>query len=283
MTNSKNVIDKFFLNVEYFDDCQSEVFEKKGSLHLHDTYTIIYFVKGGGFHEIDNNRYEIKDNDIFLLVPGQYHIVHELNKSRGYIIQFSEGYLYHQNSSLIHFLHYDILHKYNHLNLTDNEVRPIIEKYFELIYSENSIDDDELRTIIVRQLLICIVSRLAEIYTRIAPIQMYMDDLCTQFIKLVDLHYKEWHHLGEYIDALETTRKILDKKIFDKYGIKPIDIIHKKYVEHAIVLLLRTDMNVKGIAYILGFTDNSNFCKFFKEKTGLSPMEYRSKYGNFQE
>jgi len=51
--------------------------------------------------------------------------------------------------------------------------------------------------------------------------------------------------------------------------------IHYQLLEKAKNFLLNTEMNVNEIAFKLGFEYPNNFSKLFKNKTGVSPTEYR--------
>jgi AraC-like DNA-binding protein len=51
-------------------------------------------------------------------------------------------------------------------------------------------------------------------------------------------------------------------------------------VKHACDLLLHTDKTVAEISYESGYHNMTNFNKFFKEITGLTPSGYRGKFGN---
>ncbi|MUV04638.1 helix-turn-helix domain-containing protein [Flavobacterium rakeshii] len=52
--------------------------------------------------------------------------------------------------------------------------------------------------------------------------------------------------------------------------------IHLQLTEKAKVLLAGSDRTVGEIAFLLGFEHLSHFSKFFKNRTGLSPKDYRS-------
>ena len=64
--------------------------------------------------------------------------------------------------------------------------------------------------------------------------------------------------------------------LLTKYTGKPThEHIQLKLVDKAKSLLWSTDNPISGIAYDLGFEHPSHFTKFFKNKTGLSPKEFR--------
>jgi AraC family transcriptional regulator, transcriptional activator of pobA len=54
--------------------------------------------------------------------------------------------------------------------------------------------------------------------------------------------------------------------------------IHEKLIEKAKEYLTATDLSVSEIAYQLGFEHSQSFNKLFKNKTNLSPLEYRKSF-----
>lgn len=55
------------------------------------------------------------------------------------------------------------------------------------------------------------------------------------------------------------------------------DIIKERILMEAKNHLTHTSMTISEIAYQLNFSDNSNFVKFFKSLTGLTPSQYRAR------
>lgn len=54
--------------------------------------------------------------------------------------------------------------------------------------------------------------------------------------------------------------------------------IHNKIIEHAKLKLTNTNLTVSEIAYQLGFEHPQSFNKLFKNKTNLTPMEFRASF-----
>jgi len=52
--------------------------------------------------------------------------------------------------------------------------------------------------------------------------------------------------------------------------------IHSHMIEAAKTILLDSEESIQSIAYSLGFEYPQHFTKLFKNKTGLSPSEYRN-------
>ncbi len=55
-------------------------------------------------------------------------------------------------------------------------------------------------------------------------------------------------------------------------------IIHEKLIEKAKEKLTTTDLSVSEIAYELGFEHSQSFSKLFKNKTNISPLEFRASF-----
>ncbi len=60
-------------------------------------------------------------------------------------------------------------------------------------------------------------------------------------------------------------------------GLPPLQYFLLLKIEKAKGLLINTDFSSKQIAYELGFESEHYFCRIFKQKTGMSPLQFRSK------
>ena len=60
--------------------------------HRHNYYEVFIFEKGGGFHNIDFETFEINDLSIHFVSPGQVHNVVREADSKGYVMLFSRDF-----------------------------------------------------------------------------------------------------------------------------------------------------------------------------------------------
>ena len=56
----------------------------------------------------------------------------------------------------------------------------------------------------------------------------------------------------------------------------PAELIREMRLKHACILLERTNINMSELAINTGFQTAENFIHIFKEKYGISPLEYRT-------
>jgi AraC-like DNA-binding protein len=59
-------------------------------------------------------------------------------------------------------------------------------------------------------------------------------------------------------------------------GLSPHQYRLQLKIGHARTLLADTQMTVKEVAYQSGFTSDHYFCRLFKAKTGMTPVEWRN-------
>jgi len=80
----------------------------------------------------------------------------------------------------------------------------------------------------------------------------------------------------DYADRLAVHVNHLNKKLKESTGKTTTEIIAERVVQEAKILLRQTRWSVSEIAYALGFEEIAHFSNFFKKKTALTPIEFRS-------
>ena len=100
--------------------------------------------------------------------------------------------------------------------------------------------------------------------------------LFNSFYDLLIENYQQHHEIAWYSEKLCLTPKYFSGVIRQITGKSAAQWINEVLVLHAKRLLYtRRDMNIQQIAFELGFKGNANFCRFFKDQTGLRPSQYR--------
>jgi len=100
------------------------------------------------------------------------------------------------------------------------------------------------------------------------------DTFLPELYHLLETHHKEQRAIGFYADKMNLSIKTLSKNVKDKLNITLGQLIRQELINTA-KFLLQTDVNIKEIAYELGFEEANHFSSFFKHHTSFSPLEYR--------
>ncbi|UII26927.1 helix-turn-helix transcriptional regulator [Fulvivirga maritima] len=79
-------------------------------------------------------------------------------------------------------------------------------------------------------------------------------------------------------DQLNLTTSYLSSLLKSLTGLSTQQHIHQKLIEKAKEKLTTTPCSISEIAYDLGFEHSQSFSRFFKQKTNISPLEFRNSF-----
>ena len=99
--------------------------------------------------------------------------------------------------------------------------------------------------------------------------------LTFQFLKLLREHIKEQRSVNFYADMLYVTPKHLSMCVKETTGRPCGEIIDEMVVAEAKTLLHNPEFTIGHVADVLNFSDQYFFSKYFKKRTGKSPLNYR--------
>lgn len=83
--------------------------------------------------------------------------------------------------------------------------------------------------------------------------------------------------LKEYARISSRSLAAFKKEFFEYYHTTPGKWLTNKRLKHARMLLKTTKQSITEIAFDSGFENISHFCRIFKEKFDLSPLQFRNK------
>ncbi len=84
------------------------------------------------------------------------------------------------------------------------------------------------------------------------------------------------HTVESLADNVHMSRAAFAKRFANAYGSGPMELLRDLRMRRAATLLRDTDLPVKRIAEMVGFTSRSAFTRTFEAKTGQSPRTFRT-------
>lgn len=106
----------------------------------------------------------------------------------------------------------------------------------------------------------------------VSPVNRYGD----MFVRLVNEDFAHHHDVEYYANKLCITPGYLGKVVRHTFGTTAKAQIDKRLLDEARHALAYTTLSVGEIADSLNFDTDSYFVRFFKHRTGLTPLEYRN-------
>lgn len=239
--------------------------------HKHDFYMILIIEQGSGTHTIDFKEHKVGEKMVFFLAPGQAHQWDLAENTSGYQLMFSQKFLTAGSQRLPFFN----LSAYPVLALEDNQYQTLTLE-FEQILKEMS-TTAQFQTELLQTRLQLVLILLKRWYSHSFNLQDTTTDnrLINNFLALLDQHYMTHSEVSFYADELHVTPNYLNQICRKKSGITSGDYIRERILLEAKRLLTLTKLDIKEIAYALGFNDSSYFSRFFRKNTGVSPQEFR--------
>ena len=97
------------------------------------------------------------------------------------------------------------------------------------------------------------------------------------FLSKKHKNYKNQKQVNYYAKLIIISEKRLNLATSKILGKSPKEIIDYRVMLEAKRLLAHTNESVKEIAFDLGFEEPTNFIKFFKKHSLITPIEFREK------
>lgn len=247
--------------------------------HLVEFYMIILIESGEGVHTIDFLDYPIQKGTVLTIRKDQIHTFHESDSVKGTLLLFTDDFLV---------TYLEKLEAQKSLQLF-NEVLGVpkiqlsFSEEFELKALEQRIQNeyfsmnDDYSMGIIRSELHILIAKLFRIKSgknEILVARKYLNEFIT-FQDLVEKNAAKYTMVSDYADIMGLSTKTLNnitKHIVSKSAKAFIDEICTKQIKR---LLINTDLSIKEIAYASGFEETTNFYKYFKRQTALTPEQFR--------
>lgn len=81
------------------------------------------------------------------------------------------------------------------------------------------------------------------------------------------------------VERVGVSRQWLDRRFKEVLGRTPSEEIRQRKLKEARKLLSQTSLTVQEVAMRCGFTQGENLSRFFNDWLGMSPSEFRKRYG----
>jgi LacI family transcriptional regulator len=107
---------------------------------------------------------------------------------------------------------------------------------------------------------------------------MIDDPVIQKTVRYIKDHAQQGIHVGDVLKEIPSSRSTLYKRFSEVMGQSIYDFIRRVRVERAARLLLETEMSISEIASALGFMDQKNVSRYFKQITGKTPAQYRKAF-----
>lgn len=167
------------------------------------------------------------------------------------------------------------------VSLSDREVSDVVT-FYNLIEEKVKDVDNHFRLEIVQSLIMSLIYIVSNTLHRQQALvsegsNKRSNEIFMRFINLLDSSFRTERRVGWYAEQLNITSKYLSDMVKQVSQRTPNEWIDIYVVREIRILLRNTSKSIKEITDELNFPSQSFLGKYFKERIGMSPKEYRKK------
>lgn len=244
-------------------------------LHRHNFFFILAIQQGHGRHEIDFTSYELSENAVFFLRPGQVHQLELKAGSTGYLVEFDNEYYPPNQTSPVQYLR-KASYK-NYCVLETSQFGKIFDalNYMFNEYTTRGLGYNEIIRANLDVFCIEYIRQGSSPVLAVTAAQTYEQERFEEFLELLQKHIITHKQVGEYLDFMHLSAYQLNGITKSSIGKTASELINEQVILEAKRYLLATPNQVKDIAELLGYEDVSYFIRFFKKHTQYTPEVFR--------
>ncbi|MCC3214849.1 helix-turn-helix domain-containing protein [Chryseobacterium sp. X308] len=247
--------------------------EKQAEIHRDDHYMFILQQKGDFVIEIDFKRIELKGSSLCFAGPGQIHqYIHQKD---------NEGWFLFVEAELIPESYREILdlHQWLHQSsaVMENDIIFDLPPLFEKAENDPALPIASIKRALAESAVGIMISKISSVDTEGFKHHAQRYSITRQFKKLITDHFRNTKQVQQYADFLNITPLYLNEAVKDVTGYPASFWIQQKVLWEARRLLFYTSMDVKQVAFELGYDDPVYFSRFFKKRTGMTALQFRAK------
>ena len=242
------------------------------------TFSIIHIFKGAGNFIVNETKYEITTNSIYFAYPGHLISPKNLNNLNAVILYCTPDFLLSCNKNFIDLDLFQIHDAPLSAQLTLDESKELKEVENKIIFEidNNHRKKEELLKTLISQ-HVFLVER--DYFKNDKPVSnSNFPELVKRFIALMNINQNFTLSLADIAETFSVSSNHLNTLI-KKYTNKPVKShLKEKMIAQAKNLLIHSDLEIKEVAYSLGFNYPQYFNRAFKQSVGKTPNEFRLEF-----
>jgi AraC-like DNA-binding protein len=242
-------------------------------------YMLILVTGGEGSHRVDFIDYKVSKGTLLFVRPGQVQEWGDYSRLEGDVVLIDPQSLpYDAMLPSVDQEGLALIRWQNVVTLPEILYQDTANAVLRLHRDFSNYDGSTLDIALIRHELLSLLLRLARWQSRVSPMahtQGRAQKTYRLFAELLEREYIQQHSLSFYAQRLGYAQSTLSRACVRFEGVTGKVMIDKRIVLEAQRLLVHSAMSVAEVGYYLGFSEATNFVKFFKRMLGMTPQAFR--------
>ncbi|NET38691.1 MAG: helix-turn-helix transcriptional regulator [Cyanothece sp. SIO1E1] len=263
------------------DTADMSDFDRDIDAAITNFYIIASIREGSGYVQIGPDRIDLTNHSFLFVAPGVFSEISTANFQQATWVFFEGEFLDVFFNEKFFTYKFDFFHgigRPSALSTKANEFDDL-DRFIQEIHMEiRQIQFDSEH--ILRSSLYLLLIKLNRLYggtfkTNGIAIQ---DKRVLRLKYLLENHIQDYQTVEEYAAQLQISRTHLNTLTRRHFSRSAKDLIHDRLLIESKKELLFSEKGIAEIAYDLNFSDQSNFNRFFKKKSGMTPSQFRKEF-----
>jgi AraC-like DNA-binding protein len=248
-----------------------------------DFHVLIHVTAGRYRHMVDFETFECGAGSLLVLQPGQVHRFGNLTGWKGWLLIFRSDVLQPKDAAnrldeLEFFRQVEALP--THVQAAGAARQALTEAFERMACDAKLPAAAPAVNALLRSQLHTLVTRLHLARARPTEDERLEPAALKRFRRYrttVEREYRRWHNVAQYASHLGCSQKSLSRATLEVAEISAKSMLTQRIVLEAKRLLAHSLAPVAAIGETLGFDEATNFVKFFRRETGLTPGAFRAR------
>ena len=251
--------------------------------HKLSFYVIFLVTENTGTYNLNFKEHTLKKGTLFTLRKDNIHKFYKC-KAKGILLVFTENFIVNHASAVDVskiFLLFNEMIASPKLQLKDSELKEIMS-FIGIIKDECIGAKDNFSPNIIRNLIQVIITRLMRIKSKAKNVfedNKYLN-LFLEFQALVETEGFSNKKVSYFAQRMGVTTKTLNNVTKSIVAKSAKELVNEIIIIQSKRLIINSTDSFSTISYQMGFDEPTNFFKYFKKNTGLSPKQFRQTHQN---
>jgi AraC-like DNA-binding protein len=268
--------------------CLSELLKRVPPSHFASPqrpgfHLLMLFTAGSGNHFLDFRRVRCKAGTLVHARPGQVQQFVLGQKLEADVLLFTSEFIFPAFSAADGAALGTLIDDISPEDVTDlqtDALESVGSVMSAIKRAYDKADGSKLSAMILHHLLYAMLLTIAGHYVRWDGPSVTDSHSRTfqQFRRAVDAKFAQTRSVGDYAESIGCSAKSLRRACIMACGSSPKALIEQRLILVAKRLLAHTGLTVEAIATEVGFSEPTNFVKFFRRHGGMRPLDFRLRF-----
>lgn len=242
-----------------------------------DFFMLLLVTSGAGTHTVDFIQQPINDGTLIFVRPGQVQQWLLDSRYSGLVLLIEPDAIpsvgNQENGHFLSLLDWQVFSQLPHSVSAE-----LLNTFAQLGKDIDHFNQSEHDIFLIRHQVFVMLLRIGRWQRELMAtrgVQAHQIKLYHIFLKALESNFAKQHHLAFYIDRLGYSASTIRRACLAAEGRNAKLVIDRRIALEAKRLLVHSSMSIASIAHQLGFSEPSNFVKFFRRLVNVTPAKFR--------